>query len=187
MRPTIASLTIFATATSFLALPATAWELSGTRTIALHTREGQAIPLGTVSFKPAQGRVAFELHLDHARFKDYFLSMKEFKCLDGDRELLCHVPYPYPQPGTVAARDLAWLEHALLFLYKLPGEFGARLWNGLIFKLQRGERGLEGTPQAVDLNLISAPPERPGQPPYRAALRDEVPAGSRWVLRLTIE
>ena len=113
MRPTIASLTIFAAATSFLALPATAWELSGTRTIALHTREGQAIPLGTVSFKPAQGRVAFELHLDHARFKDYFLSMKEFKCLEGNNELQCHVPYPYPHAGKVSTGDLRWVDRPL--------------------------------------------------------------------------
>ena len=50
----------------------------------------------------------------------------------------------------------------------------------------RGD-GLEGTPQAIDLNLISSPPDRPALPPYRPALRDDIAPGSRWFQRLTIE
>jgi hypothetical protein len=99
--------------------------------VALHTRDGQAIPIGSITFLPQGDRIGFSLQLAHDRFKDYFLSMKEFKCLDGGEEIQCHVPYPYANPATVTPDDLAWLEHALLFLYKLPTEFGARLWNGL--------------------------------------------------------
>ena len=36
------------------------------------------------------------------------------------------------------------------------------------------QHGLEGRPQAVDLNRISAPPDQPGTPPFRRALREEV-------------
>jgi len=120
-------------------------------------------------------------------FKDFFLSMKEFKCLESAVEIFCHVPYPYPQPGTVSATDLAWLEHALLFMFKTPAEFGAKLWNGVYFQLQPTERGWEGRPQAIDLNRISAPPAQPGTPPFRPALRDDIAPAARYFNRLTIE
>ena len=169
-------------------MPARAWEMEGSKSVILHTRDGQSLALGKVEFKPREGgRTGFALTLDSDRFKDFFLSMKEFKCLEGGGEVTCHVPYPYPQPGTVSPTDLAWLEHSLLFLFKLPNEFGAKLWNGLYFKLAMTENGLVGTPQAIDLNLISAPPADPSKPPYRPALRDDMPTGARWAAQLTIE
>lgn len=161
---------------------------SGTKAVLLHARDGQATQIATVQFEPrSDGRIGFRLVTDTSRFKDFFLSMKEFKCLEGGGEVMCHVPYPYPQPGTITPSDLAWLEHSLLFLFKKPGEFGAKLWNGLYFRLEAKGDGLEGTPQAIDLNLISAPPDRPALPPYRPALRDDIAPGSRWFQRLTIE
>ena len=168
-------------------IPALAWDMSGTRQIVLHTREGQAIPLGTVKFTPAGQETAFELHLDHARFKDYFLSMKEFKCLEGNNELQCHVPYPYPHAGTVSSGDLRWLEHALLFLYKSPKDFGAKLWNGLYYRMQITDKGIVGTPQAVDLNAIGAPPADPSIPPYGPGERTDIVPETRWFSKLTIE
>ena len=87
----------------------------------------------------------------------------------------------------MSATDLAWLEHALLFMFKTPSEFGAELWNGVYFQLKATERGFEGRPQAVDLNRISAPPDRPDVPPFRPALRDDIAPGARFFNRLTIE
>lgn len=171
-----------------LAASAQAWELAGTKTITAHTNDQQRLLVGTVNFQAqADGSIRFVVDIAHQGFRDHFLSMKEFKCLEGPTELACHVPYPYPQPGTVQGNDFAWLEHQLLFLYKLPKEFGAKLWNGLYFKLERGERGLVGKPQAIDLNYISAPPDRPNVPPYRPALRDDIVPGARWISGLTIE
>lgn len=170
------------------AATASAWELQGAKTITAHTRDQQRIELGTVRFEPQPGGLAsFTVAMKTERFSDYFLSMKEFKCLDGGVEVVCHVPYPYPQPRTVSATDMAWLEHSLLFLYKLPSDFGAKLWNGVYYRLERTERGLLGKPQAIDLNTISAPPDNPGVPPYTAALRDDVAPGARWIEFLTIE
>lgn len=167
---------------------AVAWELAGTKTLTATTREHTHIPLGTVRFEPqADGGTRFSVTLDDRLFTDHFLSMKEFKCLDGPAEVLCHVPYPYPQPRTVRPGDWAWLEHSLLFLYKLPSEFGAKFWNGLYYRFELTEAGLVGTPQAIDLNLISAPPDHPTVPPFRPALRDDVAPGTRWIERLTIE
>lgn len=176
-----------------LAAPAArAGDLAGSRQVLLHSRDGARIALGTVDFTPAaDGRTAFVLKLAHQPFKDYFLSMKEFKCVESPTEVFCHVPYPYPQPGTVrlspGTADLAWLEHALLFMFKTPAEFGAKLWNGVYFQLKPTERGFDGIPQAVDLNRISAPPAQADVPPFRPALRDDIAPTARWFNRLTIE
>lgn len=168
------------------ALPAAAWELAGKKTVTLHTRDGQAIVVGSVDFQPQGERTGFALHLDDARFKDFFLSMKEFKCLESPDEILCHVPYPYRNPATVTRTDLRWLEHALLFLFKAPKDFGARLWNGLYYRLELTESGLVGTPQAVDLGQIGAPPADDSVPPYGPGDRTDIAPGSRWISRLTI-
>ncbi|HSV70157.1 MAG TPA: hypothetical protein VLI72_08595 [Methylibium sp.] len=167
---------------------AAAPELAGSKTLTLHGRDGSATAIGTVRFEPrGDGTVAFTIELDRTVMKDHFLSMREFKCAEGDTELACHVPYPYAQPGVVRGQDYAWLEHALLFLYKQPRDFGARLRNGLYFKLAATDKGLAGLPQAIDLTAIGAPPDDPTVPPYRPALRDDIAPGSRWVTRLTIE
>lgn len=171
---------------------ASAAPLEGSRSITLHARDGSSLRLGSVRFTPqADGRSTFALALDSAPFKDFFLSMKEFKCVEGQGEIFCHVPYPYPQPGSVGPGDLAWLEHALLFMFKTPSEFGARLWNGVYWRLSpTATGGFEGRPQAIDLNRISAPPAKAGPPyvpPYGAAQRDDIPSGARWFGRLTVE
>ncbi len=173
---------------AFAPLAASALDLAGPKTLTLHGRDGRATAIGTVRFEPrADGATAFAIELDRAVMKDHFLSMREFKCADGDGEITCHVAYPYQQPGVVRGGDLAWLEHALLFLYKQPRDFGAKLRNGLYFKLEATDKGLVGTPQAIDLTLIGVPPDDLTVPPYKPALRDDIAPGSRWVTRLTID
>ncbi len=87
---------------------------------------------------------------------------------------------------TVRAGDFAWLEHHLLFLYKQPRDFGAKLWNGVYYRLVQDAQGLMGLPQAVDLNLISAPPDDLTTPPYGREQRDDLTDGARWIARLLI-
>lgn len=158
-----------------------------TRQVHLHARDGSRVLIAQLRLAPtAEGSTRFVLSMDHSAFTDHFLSMREFKCLPGGSEILCHVPYPYAQPGTVTGTDLAWLEHSLLFMFKTPSEFGAKLWNGVYWQLRPSASGWVGTPQAIDLNRIGAPPDKPG-PPFRPALRDDMPAGVRWFERLTIE
>jgi hypothetical protein len=169
-----------------LSMSATAWELAGSKIIKLHTRDGQSIAIGHVEFSPQGEQSSFKLYLDDTKFKDFFLSMKEFKCLEGE-EIHCHVPYPYANPGTVSRSDLRWLEHSLLFLYKQPKDFGARLWNGLYYEMALTEKGIVGTPQAVDLVQIGAPPADTSIPPYGPGERSEIPPDSRWIRNLTIE
>ncbi len=62
-----------------------------------------------------------------------------------------------------------------------------KLWTGVYFQLRLTDQGLDGRPQAVDLNRISAPPDQPALPPFRPALRDDTAPGARWFNRLTIE
>lgn len=187
MQPRAHHLAAIALSAWALAAPgaAWAWDLAGTRTVTLHTRDGQAIPIGTVTFSPQGERTGFALQLDHKPFKDFFLSMKEFKCIEG-AEIHCHVPYPYASPATVTPADLSWLEHALLFLYKTPAEFGARLWNGVYYRMEITDEGIVGTAEAIDLNLISAPPADAAVAPYVPAERSEIAPGSRWIGKLTI-
>jgi hypothetical protein len=166
---------------------ASALELAGNKTITLHARDGQSFPIGQVRFMPATGGASFAIQLDHQRVKDFFLSMKEFKCLESAAEVLCHVPYPYANPRTVTADSLAWLEHGLMFFFKTPQDFGAKLWNGIYFQLKETPTGLVGTPQAIDLNMIGAPPADLSVPPYGPAERSDIDPGVRWFSRLSIE
>lgn len=173
-----------------LLLPGTALAagLAGVKTLTLHGRDGRAVDIGRVVFVPgADGAASFTLDLDHTILQDHFLSMREFKCARGDTEIMCHVPYPYQRPSTVKGGDYAWLEHALMFLYKEPRDFGAKLRNGLYFRLEPSEKGLVGSPQAIDLTVVGVPPNDLSVPPYRPALRDDITPGSRWATKLTIE
>ncbi len=170
-----------------LTASASAWELSGTKTITLHARDGGKVPIGSVDFVPAGERVSFAVQLDPRRFKDFFLSMREFKCVPGTGEVHCHVPYPYDNPATVTATDLAWLEHALIFLYNVPRDYGAKLRNGLYYRFEVTDAGLIGKPQAIDLNLIAAPPEDSSRPPFNAEERVDIDPDARWFNQLTID
>lgn len=169
------------------AAPAAAFEFAGSHSIVLHARDGSSAAIGTVRFTPESGGARFAIDIDTKVMHDHFLSMKEFKCREGQAELLCHVPYPYANPRTVAAGDLRWLEHALLFFFKTAGDFGAKLWNGVYFRLAPEGGKLVGVPQAIDLNLIGAPPDDLTVPPYDPSLRSEIDPGAREFVRLTIE
>lgn len=162
------------------------WELEGERSIRLHPRVGAPVEIGKIEFRSTGDRIAFAIKFEHVPFRDYFLSMREFKCLEGEGEILCHVPYPYPNPGTVTVADLAWLEHSLMFLFKSPRDYGAKLWNGIYFKLQVTDQGIVGLPQAIDLNHIGAPPADQTAPPYGVLERSEIAPGTRWFDRLSI-
>jgi len=162
--------------------------LSGEKALIAHTRDGQRTRIGSVNFTPAQaGQSRIRVQMDPHVLSDYFLSMREFKCLPAAAEVSCYVPYPYANSGLVSGQDLQWLDHHTLFLYKRPADFGANLWNGIIFRWTLTPKGLEGLPQAVDLNAISAPPKPLDMPPYGPHDSEPFVAGARWITRLQIE
>jgi hypothetical protein len=97
------------------------------------------------------------------------------------------VPYPYQNPSVITDKNFAWLEHSLLFLFKQPRDFGAKLWNGSYYQFERVGQRLIGRAQAVDLNHISAPSSTPELAPYTPDLRTDAAAGARWIDHLLIE
>lgn len=164
-----------------------AFEFSGVRQVVAVLGDGTRTPIGQLQFTPVAGGATFKLTWRTEVFTDHFLSMREFKCLPGAKEISCHVPYPYANPARVAPGDLGWLEHHLLFLHKSPSEFGAKLWNGVLYEFRESGNTLVGTPKAVDLNEIAAPPANPGVAPYGRARRHDVPAEARWLRAIVIE
>lgn len=164
---------------------AEAWDMMGTKRIELRTRDGDIIPVGSVTFEPDGPGSRFKLALDLTDFRDHFLSMREFKCVEGP-ELQCYVPYPYKNPATVTRADLSWLEHSLIFFFKAPTDYGAKLANGLYYTMRVTDAGIVGTPQSVDLNEIAAPPGNLDVPPLGPESRSDIEPRARWIEGLFI-
>ncbi len=162
------------------------WRMVGVKTIALHTRDGATLPIGTIDFQPKGDKAGFKINLDSKKFTVFFLSMRNFDCIEG-ADVECVVPYPYANPMTASPKDLDWLADNLLFLYKTKTEHAATMRNGIRFDLKMTDRGIVGTPQAIDLDDIASPPKDPSVAPYGPGDREDYPEGSRWVDRLTIE
>lgn len=169
-------------------LLACAFEFEGDKEIRALLRDGSTKPLGRVRFTPqTDAAIRFSIRWNSAAFQDHFLSMREFKCLTGPDEIACHVPYPHKQAQTFTPDDMSWLEHNLMFMFKLPSEFGAKLWNGMYFKLHASGTQLVGLPQSIDLNQIAAPPDQTLRPPYGPEQRSDMDAAVRWLQQITIE
>lgn len=153
---------------------------SGEKSIILKGNKGEQLNIGTVVFTPFENYSEFSVHIDHSGFTDYFLSMKEMKCLEGP-ELWCHLAYPYQQPRRVTAQDFSWLAHELLFMYKKKGEFGANFWNGIYYHMALENGTIKGYAQAVDLNLLAAPPDNLNTPPFSEFERSETEPEPRFL------
>lgn len=144
-----------------LAAMATAAELPlGTKAVTLITASGERQDIGKVTFAPDGDGTRIEVEVDAPQFRDEFLSMRPFRCLPDDKELWCHLAYPYATRRRVTVDDLADLEYALLFLYKPPAGYGIDAWNGLYFELSLGTGGvISGDVNEIDLNVLAVPPE----------------------------
>jgi len=164
-----------------------AFDFNGEKALIAVTKDGARTRIGRVVFTPTVDASTFRIQMDPAVMRDHFLSMRAFRCLPAEQEISCFVPYPYAQPGTASGTQLAWLEHSLLFFYKQPKDFGAKLWNGIFFTFIATPTALVGQPKAVDLNRIGVPPDDPSVPPYGATDRDPFTPGARWITELRIE
>lgn len=153
----------------------------GNKSIYLKDNSDTEFFIGQVRFAERKnGSITYDLTIDTEKFTDFFLSMKEMKCLEG-KEIWCFIPYPYEHPRSVNDTDLRWLEHDLLFMFKTPTEFGANLWNGIYYDMKIEGEAIRGTARAIDLNYISAPPEDLTVPPYSEADIDELEPATRWL------
>jgi hypothetical protein len=152
----------------------------GTKQISLLDNKGNRLSIGSISFSSKAETIDYQIHLKHKLFKDYFLSMKEMKCLEGP-ELWCHLAYPYDNPQKITETDFTWLAHDLLFMYKKSSEFGANFYNGIYYDFKLTSDKLIGTAMALDLNLLAAPPEDQTQAPITVHDIDELELTNRWL------
>lgn len=151
----------------------------GQKSVFLMDNDGGERLIGEVEFSPSGAQVSYRLDMHLEKFKDFFLSMKEMKCLEG-REIWCFIPYPYDSPRTVTAGDLRWLEHDLLFMHKALSAFGANLWNGIYYDLEVVDGVIRGQAKAVDLNYIAGPHADLSVPPYGEFDIGDLEATARW-------
>jgi hypothetical protein len=132
----------------------------GRKTITLVGADGARLEIGHVTFTPRDTGATIAVALDAPEFRDEFLSMRPFRCLPHEKQMWCHLAYPYATKGSISAEDLADLEYALLFLHKPPAGYGIDAWNGLYFKLAPdGEGGLSGQLHEADFNVLAVPPD----------------------------
>jgi len=150
--------------------------------VMLEDKSGNSIIVGTVTKHGSK----FEFERDDSKFKDFFLSMKEMKCLEGP-EILCHIHYPYPQEEVSEENNLRWLSHELLFMYKRPDQFGARLGQGVFFDLTPEGDGFTGTAYSMDLNDLASPPDSFSEPPIELIELEELEIEGRWLPFLKIK
>lgn len=150
--------------------------------VMLEDKSGNSITIGTVTKHGSK----YEFARDDAKFKDFFLSMKEMKCLEGP-EILCHIHYPYPQEDVTESNNLEWLSHELLFMYKRADQFGARLRQGVFFALSPEGNGFSGTAYSLDLNDLASPPDTYNVPPIELIELEELEIENRWLPFLKIK
>ena len=133
--------------------------------IFLIDRQQQQVKIGDVTFADAdnaESTTGIAVTMDYSAFNDHFLSMRPFKCIEGESEWFCHLPYPYDTRALISETDLTDLEYQLLFIRKTPTEFGIDAWNGLYYQLTLNEDGsMTGDLLEGDLNVLASPPEEP--------------------------
>jgi hypothetical protein len=160
---------------------------TGERTITLLSAT-EKIAIGTVTFTGSGDKRSLVIHMNEAQYKDQFLSMRPFKCLEGTARLYCHLPYPYPWKGEVTGNDLADLEYALLFVQKPPTAYGINLWNGIYYKLTLEPDGrITGKLNEVDMDILASPPPMGEMRPLNYDQINAVSADGQWLPQLTIE
>ncbi|MGH8752256.1 MAG: hypothetical protein ACREUV_11200 [Burkholderiales bacterium] len=179
MKPT----RFFITCILLLPLAAAAAELSGRKTVTLHSAQGESIVVAYIDFIPGDGGTGFVLAPEGKDFGDYFLAMRPFKCLSSAREQVCH--FPQKTPGFIGENDFIDLEYALLFLYKKPSATSVDPWNGIYYELQRTPQGFEGVLKEADFNPFVLPRDEKSRPVGKPQLYPVDPK-SHWLPRMTI-
>ncbi len=170
---------------SSIAVGALAFE--GEKTVYAERADGEPIAIGTVTFTPDGDALTYSFDLDETVLSEHFLSMRPFKCLDLDRQTVCHLPYPYDLKGKVQPPDWRDLEYRLLFLFKDAGEYGINFANGYYFRFEQDGERLIGTRYETDMDqLASPPPEDVVYPLDETELYESEGAGHR-LQRLIVE
>jgi hypothetical protein len=169
------------------ALPLAAGALVGEKEIYLLSEEDSRVHVGSILFESDGDSSRYDLRFQTEKFGDHFLSMRPFKCLEGAQKYWCHVPYPYANRRQVSADDLTDLEYDLLFLWKGATEYGINMWNGVYYQLNLDGERIVGTLREMDMEVLSAPPDKGNFRPIDPDDLHEADAASHWLPRLVIE
>jgi hypothetical protein len=161
---------------------------NGVKQILLRPSAGEAVLVGQINFTGDGDTRRFSLTLDERLFKDHFLSMRPFKCLEGSEKFYCHLPYPYPSNGIISKADLADLEYSLLFVQKAPQAYGINLWHGIYYKMTLAPDGkISGVLHDVDMDLLASPPPSGEMRPIKSSDISASPPDTNWLPGLLIE
>lgn len=158
---------------------------NGSKKVILLANNGAEVVIGNIHFNQKKQTINYQLQLNHQHFADYFLSMKEMKCLEGP-ELWCHLAYPYQNPHSIETGDFRWLAHDFLFMYKKKSDFGANFYNGIYYQFSLVNNVLVGHAMAIDLNILAAPPDDTTTPPIGEYDVEELDPSTRWLPRIEI-
>lgn len=132
--------------------------------ITLIGKDGSRLEIGTLTLTKTDDGEQISVKMKEDRFSEHFLSMRPFKCIDGE-QTLCHLPYPYKTKDIITADNLMDLEYKLLFIHKGQGEYGINFWNGVYYRLKRtGDGGFEGKVWETDMDELASPPEDYSRP-----------------------
>ena len=131
------------------------------RTVTLQPSDGESINLASVELiKQKDGSYTYTISIDDSLFGNHFLAMRPFKCFQGPKQMLCHLPYPYEKTNKLSTSDLQDMEYDLLFIHRKATDYGIDPWNGLYYKLTMDKDAkLIGVLKEVDLDILAAPPD----------------------------
>jgi hypothetical protein len=132
-----------------------------TRTVTLIPSNGKPIDIAQIQLtRQKDGSFTYTIEMDYSKFGDHFLSMRPFKCFEGPKQMLCHLPYPYEKTQKISGMNLQDMEYDLLFIHRKSSDYGIDPWNGVYYKLTLDDStNLSGVLKEVDLDILAVPPE----------------------------
>ena len=145
----------------------------GKKSAYLEKPGGESIKIADVNVTAGADGYRFEVVMTEAPFGDEFLSMRPFKCIDGET-MYCHLVYPYAKENTGGADRHINLEYDFLFIVRSPNDYGIDPYNGRYFVLKEDGDALRGTVYAVDLDILAAPPDDGVTHPITSSDLDEL-------------
>jgi hypothetical protein len=161
--------------------------LEGTKSIVLSSPTGERHLIGRITFHDAgNSKTTFQIEIGD-NLNEYFLAMRPFRCLTGEKQQLCWFPV-YNESPQISPNDLVPLEQALMFFHTKPHALNINPFDGLYYKLRWTEQGISGTLREVDMTPFVAPETipHPARPLHAEDFYDP-PPGSNWLPELTIE
>ncbi|MBQ0713410.1 MAG: hypothetical protein KBT53_10655 [Porticoccus sp.] len=153
----------------------------------LHSNTEHRTVIGELVLSALGKNQSYQFTLEDTAFTDHFLSMRPFKCLSEQGNMLCYLPYPYNNRRSISRDDLTDLEYDLLFIARTKKEYGIDPWNGRYFQLRWQGEVIIGELAEVDLNILASPPEEGDIYPIVDADLTLVEPGVGWLPYLSIE